>query len=93
MATQVVAEVLGVRMDRIRVISADSAVTPKDNGSYSSRVTFMVGNASLHAAEEAQACWSRPRRRLNAFEQDIEVLDEMFIVRGSPNPACRTTTQ
>ena len=39
-------------MARIRVIATDSALTPKDNGSYSSRVSFMVGNAALRAAEE-----------------------------------------
>ena len=49
--TQVVAEVLLLPMARIRVIAADSALTPKDNGSYSSRVSFMVGNAALRAAE------------------------------------------
>ena len=49
--TQVVAEVLLLPMARIRIISADSALTPKDNGSYSSRVSFMVGNAALRAAQ------------------------------------------
>jgi len=49
--TQVVAEVLLLPMARIRVVSADSMLTPKDNGSYSSRVSFMVGNAGLRAAE------------------------------------------
>jgi 4-hydroxybenzoyl-CoA reductase subunit alpha len=48
---QVVAEVLLLPLARIRVVSADSALTPKDNGSYSSRVSFMVGNAALRAAE------------------------------------------
>jgi 4-hydroxybenzoyl-CoA reductase subunit alpha len=47
---QVAAEVLGVHLARVRVIAADSALTPKDNGSYSSRVTFMVGNATVAAA-------------------------------------------
>lgn len=51
LVTQVVAEVLLLPMARIRVVSADSALTPKDNGSYSSRVSFMVGNATLRAAE------------------------------------------
>jgi len=50
--TQVVAEVLMLPMARIRVVATDSALTPKDNGSYSSRVSFMVGNAALRAAEE-----------------------------------------
>ena len=44
------AEVIGIDMSRIRVVANDSAITPKDNGSYSSRVTFMVGNAAIEAA-------------------------------------------
>ena len=48
----VAAEVLGIGLERIRVIAADSALTPKDNGSYSSRVSFMGGNAALAAAQE-----------------------------------------
>jgi 4-hydroxybenzoyl-CoA reductase subunit alpha len=59
---QVVVEVLGVDFRRVRVISNDSAVTPKDNGSYSSRVTFMVGNACLDAAQQPQEDPGRGRR-------------------------------
>src|ERR1700722_19107284 len=43
---QSVAEVLGLDLARVRVVTGDSEVVPKDNGSYSSRVTFMVGNAA-----------------------------------------------
>ena len=49
--TQCVAEVLGIPMSRIRTVVNDSALTPKDNGSYSSRVTYMVGNAAIDAAK------------------------------------------
>ncbi len=49
---QIVAEELGIGIDRIRIISADSDLTPLDLGSYSSRVTFMAGNACLQAARE-----------------------------------------
>ena len=49
--TQCVSEVLGIEMSRIRVVASDSEVTPKDNGAYSSRVTVMVGNAAVAAAE------------------------------------------
>ena len=49
-----VAEVLGLRLERLRVVANDSVVTPKDNGSYSSRVSFMVGNAAIRAARELQ---------------------------------------
>jgi len=45
-----VAEVLGVAMDKITIIAADTKLTPVDLGSYSSRVTFMMGNAARNAA-------------------------------------------
>jgi len=47
----VVAEVLGLSMDNISVVAADTLLTPIDLGSYSSRVTFMAGNAAKMAAE------------------------------------------
>lgn len=48
----VVAEVLGIGLERIRVIAGDSALTPKDNGAFSSRISFMCGNAAIAAALE-----------------------------------------
>jgi 4-hydroxybenzoyl-CoA reductase alpha subunit len=50
----IVAEVLGVDPFEIRVITADTDLTPVDLGSYSSRVTLMSGNAALQAAERAR---------------------------------------
>ncbi|MCK5425170.1 MAG: molybdopterin-dependent oxidoreductase, partial [Emcibacter sp.] len=50
MLAQMAAEVLGQPMENIKVISADTRTTPVDLGSYSSRVTFMAGNASRNAA-------------------------------------------
>jgi 4-hydroxybenzoyl-CoA reductase alpha subunit len=50
----VVAEVLGVDPFDIRVLTADTDLTPVDLGSYSSRVTLMTGNAALQAAERAR---------------------------------------
>jgi 4-hydroxybenzoyl-CoA reductase subunit alpha len=47
---QCVAEVLGIPVDWISVQSADTELTPIDLGSYSSRVTFMAGNAARRAA-------------------------------------------
>src|SRR6201998_713627 len=52
MTAQIAAEALGCSLSRVRVIAADTDVTPIDIGSYSSRVTFMAGNATLRAAEE-----------------------------------------
>jgi CO/xanthine dehydrogenase Mo-binding subunit len=46
----IVAEVLGLRPRDIALVAADTDLTPIDLGSYSSRVTFMAGNAALEAA-------------------------------------------
>jgi 4-hydroxybenzoyl-CoA reductase alpha subunit len=50
----VVAEVLGIDPFDIRVVTADTDLTPVDLGSYSSRVTLMTGNAAIQAAERAR---------------------------------------
>jgi len=47
----IAAEVLGISFENIQVLAADTLLTPIDLGSYSSRVTFMAGNAAKMAAE------------------------------------------
>src|SRR3954454_6477482 len=54
MVAQIAAEVLGCSLSRVRVVAADTDLTPIDIGSYSSRVTFMAGNATLRAATEVK---------------------------------------
>src|SRR5580700_8534531 len=54
MTAQIAAEVLGCSLGRIRIIAADTDLTPIDIGSYSSRVTFMNGNATLRAAQDVK---------------------------------------
>ncbi len=48
----IVAEELGLRLDQVRVVSADSDLTPVDLGAYSSRITLMAGNAAVDAARK-----------------------------------------
>ncbi|MFQ5550070.1 MAG: xanthine dehydrogenase family protein molybdopterin-binding subunit, partial [Gemmatimonadales bacterium] len=50
----IVAEVLGIEPLDIRVVTADTDLTPVDLGSYSSRVTLHSGNAALQAAERVR---------------------------------------
>ncbi len=49
--TGIVARVLGITRKEIRLVRSDTALTPVDLGSYSSRVTMMAGNAALQAAQ------------------------------------------
>ena len=48
----IVAEELGLALEDVRVLSADTDLCPVDLGAYSSRITLMVGNACLEAARE-----------------------------------------
>lgn len=49
-----VAEVLGIGLDDVLLCVGDTGLTPVDLGSYSSRVTLMVGRAAIQAAERAR---------------------------------------
>jgi 4-hydroxybenzoyl-CoA reductase subunit alpha len=76
---QCVAEVLGVDMARIRIIASDSALTPKDNGSYSSRVTYMVGNAAIEAAQNLRGVLiAAAARRLEVTVDEVDCLGEVY---------------
>lgn len=81
---QTVAEVMGLSLERLRVVANDSAVTPKDNGSYSSRVSFMVGNAAINAAKALrQILLEAAARKFAVAVENVECLGESYAVTGS----------
>ncbi|MEZ5286527.1 MAG: molybdopterin cofactor-binding domain-containing protein [Vicinamibacterales bacterium] len=54
-----VAEVLGIEPYDVRAVTGDTDLTPVDLGSYSSRVTLMMGNAAIEAATRARDLLAR----------------------------------
>jgi 4-hydroxybenzoyl-CoA reductase alpha subunit len=50
----IVAEVLGIDPYEVRCVTGDTGLTPVDLGSYSSRVTVMMGHAAIQAAERVR---------------------------------------
>ncbi len=48
----IVAETLGVPLERVEVVNSDTAVKPWDVGAHASRTTFIAGNAARMAAEK-----------------------------------------
>jgi 4-hydroxybenzoyl-CoA reductase subunit alpha len=81
---QAVAEVLGLSMERLRVLANDSALTPKDNGSYSSRVSFMVGNAAINAATALrQVLCDAAARKFEVPPERVECLGESYGVANT----------
>ncbi|HEY6971289.1 MAG TPA: molybdopterin cofactor-binding domain-containing protein [Candidatus Angelobacter sp.] len=87
MVAQVVAEVLGITLTRIKIVAADTDLTPIDIGSYSSRVTFMNGNASLRAAEDVKKkIVAAAARKMNCAPEEVVMRNDMVWKRGAHAP-------
>jgi len=77
MVAQVAAEALGCSLSRVKVVAADTDLTPIDIGSYSSRVTFMNGNATLRAAQEVKKqIASAAARKMNCSPEELTFCDD-----------------
>lgn len=93
MVAQIVAEVLGISLGRIKVIAADTDLTPIDIGSYSSRVTFMNGNASLRAAEDVKRkIITAAAKKMNCAPEDVLMRDDLAWKRGTQPPSTNGRT-
>jgi len=85
MQVQVVAEVLGVRPSRVKLVSADTELTPIDLGSYSSRVTFMAGNACIDAAKNMrEQILDAVAEEFGCRPHELETTDEVIRRKGDP---------
>jgi len=84
MVAQVVAEALGCTLARVKVVAADTDLTPIDIGSYSSRVTFMNGNAALRAAEEVKKqIVTAAAKKLGCAPADVVMRDDWVTRKGA----------
>src|SRR6202140_1878405 len=90
MTAQVAAEVLGCSLPRVRVIVADTDLTPIDIGSYSSRVTFMAGNATLRAAEDVKKrIAAAAAKKMVCGAEDIVFRNDLVYKKGSAAPSAK----
>ena len=71
-----VAEVLGIDLKDIHLEVGDTGTSPVDLGSYSSRVTLMVGNAAVQAATRARDLIAR------AVAAKLELPEERLVFSG-----------
>jgi 4-hydroxybenzoyl-CoA reductase alpha subunit len=72
----IVAEILGIDPHDIRAVTGDTDLTPVDLGSYSSRVTLMMGNAAVQAATRARDILAE------AVSAKIDVPKERLVFAG-----------
>ncbi|MCF8127488.1 MAG: molybdopterin-dependent oxidoreductase [Deltaproteobacteria bacterium] len=83
--SQIVAEILGVPMEDIRITAADTGVTPLDSGTFGSGVTVRAGNAARVAAIAARdKLFDFVAKELEANPEDLVAGNREIFVKGSP---------
>src|SRR5881396_2264146 len=81
----IVAETLGVPLERVDVVNSDTAVKPWDVGAHASRTTFIAGNAARLAAEKIRArLLEIAAEQLEARPGDLALKDGWVFVRAEP---------
>jgi aerobic carbon-monoxide dehydrogenase large subunit len=81
---QILAERLGVPIERVRLVQGDTDIVPYGNGTGGSRALPVGGNAVLGAAEKVHAKARRwAAHLLEAAEADIEFVEGRFAVAGT----------
>lgn len=83
---QMVAEVLGLSLDRVAGTNADTSNCPFDSGPYSSRTVYCTGIAATRAAEELKKkILERASLLLEAPPGDLETGRELVWMRADPS--------
>ena len=83
---QIVADRLGLPVDRVTVSAPDTDVTPYDKSTSSSRTTFHMGNAALRAAEDVrEQLLDAGAQALEVDKADLELGAAGVNVRGVPD--------
>jgi CO/xanthine dehydrogenase Mo-binding subunit len=81
----IVAETLGIPLDRIDVVNSDTVVKPWDVGAHASRTTFIAGNAARLAAEKLRArLLAMAAVELEAPAERLRLTGGMIVVDGEP---------
>ena len=84
----IVAEELGVPPEHIHLETADTTLTPVDLGSYSSRVTFMAGNAAIAAARKLKGqLFELASEHLQVPVENLEAADCLIYDVNDPGVA------
>jgi CO/xanthine dehydrogenase Mo-binding subunit len=86
LAASVASEVLGLPVDRVNVIAADTEATPFEHGTGGSGTTYRVGNIVRQAAEDArQQLLQAAATRLPATVDELDLADSEVFVRSDPS--------
>jgi xanthine dehydrogenase molybdenum-binding subunit len=81
----IVAETLGVPLERVDVVNSDTAIKPWDVGAHASRTTFVAGNAARLAAEKLRGrLLAMAAEELEVSVERLGVAEGWIFVRDEP---------
>ncbi len=73
---QMVAEILGLDIDRVRIVNSDTDVKPWDVGVHASRTSYVAGNSAILAATEArEKLLAEAARRFRVPREELSLSD------------------
>ncbi len=82
---QVVAEELGVDMNKVNVVWNDTAVCPWDVGVHASRTTFIACNSAIGAVKKLKAVMAEYGARIfGCSPEDVEIKNGMVYPKNEP---------
>ena len=93
---QIAAEALGLSIEKIRLITTDTSLTPESGSASASRLTLMAGNAVIGAAEEALSLWNdenRPAKATYTYHAPPTTDFDLQTGQGIPNFAYAAAAQ
>lgn len=86
--TQIVAEEFDIPVEKVKIVTPDTAVTPFDHVAGSSRQTYNTGNAARMACDDAKRqIFERAAKKLEADSDDLETRGGKIYVKGAPDRA------
>ncbi|MCJ7582571.1 MAG: molybdopterin-dependent oxidoreductase, partial [Candidatus Aminicenantes bacterium] len=86
--SQICAEALGIPLDRVRIRTEDTDISPIDLGAYSSRTTLMGGNAVARAAKDVlKKMFETTSVFLGCDAADLEAKNSRIFFKDNPDKA------
>jgi CO/xanthine dehydrogenase Mo-binding subunit len=82
------AEALGINLNRVRIRTEDTDISPLDLGAYSSRTTLMGGNAVVRASQDVlKKLFAVVSQKWNCDPQDLEAKNDQILHRKDKSKA------
>ncbi len=84
MVIQIVAEELGLPIDKVKLVNADTGICPSDQGAYSQTATLLSGGAAKEAAADAKKqLFEIAAKVLEVKPEELEAHDGNIYVKGA----------